>query len=169
MTTIATDGHYVAADTGVTFDGMRLPWGFEKIRSIGGRVYAFSGCTPQFDPFVRWWEGGRLWAPPPPVKDSPSYFWVFENGHLYELNAEVPHPLRLGAPSAIGHGAPYAITAMLLGKTAGEAVEVAIMLDAYTFGDVQVVELPERLRFKPQLTIPSWPNLPKRPNVQEVK
>lgn len=47
------------------------------------------------------------------------------------------------APVAVGSGADYAMAAMVCGKTADEAVEVAIKFDVFSGGDIQVLSVPE--------------------------
>jgi hypothetical protein len=48
-------------------------------------------------------------------------------------------------PQAFGSGAPYALTALDLGKSPAEAVEAAKMRDVWTAGPVQVFDLVRKI------------------------
>lgn len=61
-------------------------------------------------------------------------------GRIYDVGADFSVNAVDGF-GAIGSGSPYALTAMHLGKSARQAVEVAKELDMYTGGDIKEMTL----------------------------
>lgn len=55
------------------------------------------------------------------------------------------YPYEVKAPFAIGSGFKYAMGAMLAGATAAQAVEIAARLDKNTGGEVQVIDVLQKL------------------------
>lgn len=70
---------------------------------------------------------------------------VTNKGAAYGLSKDkgdiLPSIFRVGDMFAIGSGDVYAMAAMKSGKTAKEAVEVAISLDVYSGGEIQEFSL----------------------------
>lgn len=67
---------------------------------------------------------------------------IYDDGsaEIYLTNLTAPTPVE--APFAVGSGEDFAMAAMLCGKTAKEAVEVAEQLDLFTGGRVVVLPAP---------------------------
>jgi hypothetical protein len=142
MTTIAWDGATLASDSACT--ASFLSYGHEKIFASQDKtsLYAVCGEMAMALAFVRWLDSDSDKYP-----DSVSGDWAVldydiatQNMTLY-TNSE--HGMPVYAPFAMGSGASYAQTAMVLGFTAEEAVTVAIELDGSSGGDVVVYDLLE--------------------------
>lgn len=142
MTTIATDGNTLAADRRVVSGRQIEPWAQDKILLSGGRIYAYSGSTALFLPWVRWYEGDRDPRKVPVMKDGETLaLWAIEDGVLWEVHSHTPYPLQLGYPSAMGSGQEYAYGALAVGASPEEAVRAASRYDPSTGAEVQVVTL----------------------------
>lgn len=131
MTTIAWDGRTLAADTLATAGG--LAYGIVKaVRLKDGRLYAGSGAAEDCQAVLNWlYSGGEK----PTVKD---YAGIVIGADLSIWRYEdklVPFPVT-DRFHAIGSGRDFAIAAMHMGKTAREAVELAIVYDIYTGGPI---------------------------------
>ncbi len=145
MTTIAFDGTTMAADT-LCVDNWGFPTAAHKI--MRGTDYLVGGSGP-LGTIKRWWNGvGEYW---PAAK-------VIEHGYPEHLDRDWPH-IMLATKNgiwqlsqnafievthqhfAIGSGRDYAIAAMHLGKSAEEAVRLAMQYDTGTGGDIDVEEL----------------------------
>lgn len=151
MTTIATDGRTVAADSLITNGRSCVElYNQPKIYHEADRVFAASGDIYMVEPMIRWY----LKSPKcPDVKAFPTHrtedscqIWIFEDGQLYEITSNFPHKLQIQAPTAMGSGHHYARGAMVLGHSPAEAVWAASVWDPGTGGDIVSFELPERLR-----------------------
>jgi hypothetical protein len=145
MSTIAFDGYGIAADTRVTVGDGEIFQGHVCKILIGPHRSAVAVVGPTSDGFreaiLGWLEsepwrkggvdpqkipGGHLedcsWAAYwMPMSDPGAVFWMSRN---------MPAPLRLVGPHAIGTGREYAMAAMMLGKSAAEAVALACKLDS---------------------------------------
>lgn len=135
MTTIATDGHTIAADRLVTGGGLVHGTVRKLHRAQDGSVIGVAGTTFIIDAFVRWYND----------RDRPEQFdaktdnfealilkpdgtvWCYDqHGNCYEA----------GAPSAIGSGSGVAYGAMAAGATPAEAVRIACDRDTCSGGGV---------------------------------
>lgn len=151
MTTIATDGLSIAADTAMFSGHTKAPWGVSKIIQEETRVFAFSGSFALLEPMITWYKDGcpktRI---PSSVKASDidsdnSTLWIFEGGQFFEITNKYPHKLKLEVPFAMGSGSNYALSLLTWGATAYEALQVAIALDPWSGGAIQQVTLPSEL------------------------
>ena len=131
MTTIAWDGRTLAADTRATACG--LAYGIVKaVRLKDGRLYGASGAADDCKAAQNWLDSG---GEKPTVKD---YAGIVIGADLSIWRYEdklVPFPVT-DRFHAIGSGRDFAIAAMHMGKTAREAVELAIVYDIYTGGPI---------------------------------
>lgn len=87
---------------------------------------------------VREWLNGQ--AEKPKVKD---YFAaiVIDNGECSRLeDGLVPIPIAERC-HAVGSGRDIALAAMVLGKTAAEAVALAMLLDVWTGGEIETIQV----------------------------
>lgn len=141
MTTIATDGKWVAADKQMTMGCYKTKT--RKLSCIQGLgVISFAGHAGAGVKALRWWQGGCDGDPPEftenEIECGIGGILVTEKG-IFALQDGII-PLEIDAPFfAIGSGAEYAIAAMSLGKTPEEAVKEASKHDIYTSDEVDVV------------------------------
>lgn len=137
MTTIAFDGKTLASDSLVTCDGM-ICGDVTKIHRIDGGYIGCAGDLSDIASVVYWLQG---------TSDKPKDVSVFsaiivlDDGRAFEMDERMVR-FQCAIPNAVGSGAKYALTAMKLGKSASEAVEVAISMDIYSGGEVVSYELP---------------------------
>lgn len=160
MTTICTDGLFIAADSQSTSDGMRDSGEYEKIIERQGKIFALCGSHAYFDPLIDWYlsasEGERpnpekMPRPIPGVRDVSFAFWVFDDGKLFEFSDIVPYPQRVYPPAGLGSGGDIARVTLTLGLTVREAVKTAVELDVYSGGIIVSKPLPDGLRlWKPK-------------------
>lgn len=142
MTTVASDGRTMAADTMITYGAVeRINTNDPKIFKFGGCLYGFSGRDDMVQQARDWITSGADPKKRPELEeDSVWILKIDKKGKCwaaYETLVFVPRPL----PSAIGGGAVVAETAMYLGKSPKEAVQVAIDLTQGSGGPVQVLAL----------------------------
>jgi len=136
VSTIAWDGHTLAADSQCTIGAM--PCQTIKIRKLAdGRLYGHTGNAEDGAAVFHWLETG---GEKPEVKDFAALL-VGINGQLSRLEDKlVAFPVNSPFHAA-GSGRDYAIAAMHLGKTAREAVELACLYDIYTGGPITEITL----------------------------
>ncbi len=131
MTCIAWDGKTLAADKRACFGGTINT--VTKIRRIGQVLVGGSGETSFIGAMFDWIEKGRVHKDFPDSqrdKDDWQPVIVIEADGTPSIYERTPFPVRNeNTFLAIGSGRDYARAAMHLGKTAREAVEVAIALD----------------------------------------
>ena len=142
MTTVATDGHTMAADSMLTYGVMeRAHMGYSKIFKLAGCIYGFSGRDDMVEQAREWIISGADPKKRPKLEeDSVWILKIDKKGKCwaaYETLIFVSRPV----PSAIGGGAVVAETAMYLGKSPKEAVQVAIDLTQGSGGPIQVLAL----------------------------
>jgi hypothetical protein len=136
MTTIAYDGKVLASDSLMTGYDIRRGH-VEKIHRLSdGRMFALSGDYIHTDDVRNYLEGKRV----DPPKGDYTVVLVQPDGQARLIKdgstgVNVPHPL------AIGSGDVIALTAMRCGMGAEHAVKIAIEMDVYSGGDVQVLRL----------------------------
>lgn len=136
MTTIAYDGSTLAADTGVTGGGMKFLT-TKVYRLPCGGMAALAGDAAAAVAFGTWLAGGQK-GKRPSLKPLDGIM-VYGDGRAFSLTTSWP-PVPLVGPIAAGSGAQAAMAAMLLGKSAREAVELASMIDPDTFGKVDEMQ-----------------------------
>lgn len=144
MTTIAWDGKTVAADSLKTIrDGFeRRAGSFQKIKRVGDIVYAITGSAALFDPLIEWHKEGAFRNKMPKDKhDGYSALLVFSEGRCFCYTTDIGYPEELFAPDAFGSGSDYALGALHAGVDAARAVQVAMICNPQTGGEIQVVDL----------------------------
>lgn len=136
MTTIATDGKTIAADT-QQCGNFIAPVPVRKLWRIGGRLVGMAGAIEDYLLFLEWLKS-------PKSRDKPTLGKHFE-ALVVEKRVEVFYrsliPVEVGAPAAIGSGSSFAMGAMLQGASPASAIRVAIKLDPYTGGKVKCLTL----------------------------
>jgi hypothetical protein len=138
MTTIAWDGKTLAADSRATSNGM--PYKAVKIfRLDDGAIFAGSGDYGQVCSVKDWLECpiGKS----KPAADDFAGLYVTTNGEAFRLESSLVM-LPLHEPfHAIGSGRDFAMAAMHCGRAAREAVEIAIVYDVFTGGEVMAFSI----------------------------
>lgn len=140
MTTCAWDGKTLAADTRCTAGGFPYA-GTKAYRLKDGRLYAASGSAEECESVRIWLESG---GDRPKVENfcgivigADCSIWRYED-KLVPFQVET-------AFHAIGSGRDYAMAALHMGKSAREAVELAMIYDIYTGGPITEIALESRL------------------------
>lgn len=128
MTTIAWDGKTIASDSqsaGTYVD----QHGATKIVKRDGKIIAGSG---RFSTVCEYFDGNTEF-------DDESYFIEIDQktGKARVIEAKGSYPIK--PPQDIGSGCDFAMGAMLAGKSASEAVKIAIKLDSNSGGKVKAV------------------------------
>lgn len=122
---------------------------FDKLQQRNGRVYAYTGYAPLFEPLIKWHQDGadpgKL---PEGVDHKADGGWtliVVDHSGLSKYTSSIPYIERFDPPIAFGAGADLAMGAMLAGADAKRAVELVAGLCNHTGGRIQVVERPKPL------------------------
>lgn len=143
MTVIAFDGKYLVGDRRRTVDGSPMSARkVFKVRANDGRKFLVgcAGCSWDAVAFVRWVSGRG-------DKPSPTAFCAIsideKNRIWYVAEKLIYHRITLPY-FAIGSGSDYAIGAMACGKTAAEAVRIAIKLDVHCGNGIDSISFERR-------------------------
>jgi len=150
MTTIAWDGQNLAADGLIHSNGTIEEMEFEKIKVVGGSVFASAGDISYFQPCIDWYLSTELLPSTYPVPSDVKFvFWVWDSGIMREFTNG--HPIEIQAPAALGSGYQFALAAMdaftgmkdapVEHDQAGWAVQIACMRDVYSGGKIRSLNL----------------------------
>lgn len=144
MTTIAWDGKTLAADGQVTVgDSGIMTLKRQKIFKNVGMfdVLAFAGSLEPVGEFLEWAKNPGDGVPP--EGEYTVIFAVDGTLHYSHMKTPIMQSVEIGKGDidAWGSGAAYALGAMRSGKTAVQAVNIAIQCDAYTGGKVRSVRI----------------------------
>lgn len=152
MTTIATDGRTIAAD-GRTAIGWMVSGTSERKIVVGVNedglpaLFAVAGVMTMIGPLMKWVAGGREGEPPKCTGgDDPWTMLIIDASGIRRIDAGAPYPYFVPAPAAIGSGRDFAITALDLGKSPREAVEMACKRDVWSGGEILVIDIAEALQ-----------------------
>lgn len=157
MTTIAFDGKTLAADSLVTYDGMRVG-NSEKIVKVIGGMLGSAGNSEDVTAAEAWFNAGC----PEKRPVLTSYIGIFipdDGSSPQEYNEKlIQMALPSNSPWVAGTGKNFAMAAMLAGKDAVEAVRIAIQLDIYSGGDVNCYEMDKQHHYSvaTSLDLDSW-------------
>lgn len=142
MTTIAYRDGVLVCDGQVTRNNTIIELNGRKWHVCkDGTCIAFAGDLMKFLPFIDWVEAGRNHDNVPSLKfnnDDSCQAIVMTDQAVYEYDKDGFHVLG-DEYCAWGSGAYVALTAMVLGMSAYEAVIVATKLDIYTGGTINVM------------------------------
>lgn len=145
MTTVATDGRSMAADSYSTINGVIVSTSVSKIQRLpDGSLYGASGDSSQGEVLFQW-----LSADPkdrgefPAIKEVQAL--VLRPDGVVEAWDELSagHACRVEAPAATGSGERFAIGAMDAGVGPAQAVKIAAKRDPYTGGDITAASIDE--------------------------
>lgn len=147
MTTVATDGHSMAADSRAT-DATSM-CSVTKLRRIDGWLVGFAGGVADGAALLR--RLGRAgvdpvsalkdWCADGALDDAQAALLLCSpRGRIYLYEGGASEPWRVqDRVAAIGSGGPVALGAMLAGVEPGEAVRIAAKVDPSTGGRVRVI------------------------------
>ncbi len=133
MTTVAFDGVSLCADSLVTMGTFRAGRANKIHKLADGRLFVASGHLDQIHAVKQWLDGGDK---PEETDDFDGY--IVDNGKPYCVGNNLCI-YEAWTPFVAGSGMEIAMTAMMCGKTAREAVEIACSLDANSGLPVQEV------------------------------
>lgn len=138
MTTIAVTATEIAWDSQSTRGNIRGIAATEKVFAIAGHIYACCGEADACEVAPYWHADG---ADPRKLPKGDWGMLVINEVGIRFYGRDCPNGYFLAYPQAIGSGNEYALTAMMLGKTALQAVEVAAAIDIYTGGPFKSMKL----------------------------
>lgn len=154
MTTVAYDGRFLAADGRSTIGNLISGKAVKKIFPLtiianGAEVQGVLAGAGSFQTLTivkNHLERNDLFESELipeliPELDPGSFqgLLVLETGEVYDLEDKLV-PLPAEIPVAVGSGTNYAMAAMVVGKSAVAAVEVACELDVYSGGKISVFD-----------------------------
>ncbi len=145
MTTIAIKDDIIAADGRRSWGSEIRGEGCEKIKIKHGRIYAFTGVVPMFDPLIEWHNAGANPSAVPPSKDCDWHLIVIDAAGVHKFSESCPHPEMFDQPVAFGAGGDYAMGAMLAGADARRAVEITASITTHTGGKITAVGIAEHI------------------------
>lgn len=149
MTTIAIDTHgTIAWDSQVTTDGIKEIVARSKVSIEKGWIIGYAGDYSLRTDVIKWFLKGC------PIKKTPEGSWgliACKKGVLTFVNTSNARPHHVSPPFAVGSGDHIALTAMRLGKTAREAVEIAAEMDIFTGPPIHSWNMSEVVKKKPKV------------------
>lgn len=136
MTTIATDGKTIAADSrGTAAEIIRCNTEEKLVRLSDGRIVGYSGTSHAARAYVAWLEAG---GERPQITGNFSALVLHPDGSA-EVHYSDDMPDRVDLPAVLGSGGSIALGAMLAGATPAEAVAIAAQRDPFTGGEVKTM------------------------------
>lgn len=149
MTTIVSTHNEMAADSCTSWDSDFVITG-DKIEIVNHQLVGCAGHTPDIQKFLRWFKNPVPDVPEFSDEEDHGFTAVVVNKDGLWLYANSVDPMPVKEPFiAIGSGAMAAKAAMLCGRTAVKAVEIAIRCDKNSKGPIQRVTLKQALKRKP--------------------
>ena len=148
MTTIAIDAlGNIAADGRSTCGDQIARDDIDKLIVAHGRIYALAGPGSLVFPLIAWHNDGADPTKLPVCKDYGWTLVVQQSDGLFCYSDRVPYGLanEYKTPVAFGSGRDYALGAMLAGKSAREAVEIACKVDTGSGGKITSMNIADTL------------------------
>lgn len=142
MTTVAYDGSSIAADTIATAQcGLKRT--VHKLYKGRRYVYGGTGELPDVQRIANWIMAGAKPEDAPENKsDTGGLVVERRTGKAWIVCGEPAIMLPLSEPQfAVGNGRDFALAAMACGKTAKQAVEIAIRFNVFSGGEVDVIKI----------------------------
>lgn len=136
MTTIATDGKTIACDS-------QQDTGFinqVKSKKIFKIPNGWAGAAGEAGPSLAALNWIRNGGDKPDLSSGDFSLVILRDSGVFTLENDLIE-IPVGIPFAAGSGAPYAMGAMLSGKTAPQAVRLAIKLDPFSGGQIVTKKL----------------------------
>jgi len=149
MTTIATDGKTIAADSLQCKNDSRSPRHARKIhvgRNEKGMpaVFALTGAGCMCEPLIEWIGRGAAPSDYPDARNLDITSWdfmVIDEDGIRSYVSQNPYPNRHGYPFSLGTGREFALGAMMAGASPEQAVGIAIQIDIHSGGNVDVIDI----------------------------
>lgn len=142
MTTIAWDGHVLAADSLQTSNGVALWSGKKLARLKDGELVGTAGVSGYRKQFIAWYEAGADQKDRPDFSGGFAAIVITKDGHAVKYEEELsPIEVPEGEKVAIGSGYLWALAAMDHGKSSVLAVEYACKRDLNSGGKVNHLRL----------------------------
>lgn len=142
MTVIAWDGETLAADKLGDSSGLRRTT--TKIFRFDGGLFGSAGLGSSAMSMFEWVKAGAAPAEVPAFQLTDEYQSVLivrKDGSVW-IYGKGPHPFRMEDRfHSVGSGRDFALTAMHLGKSASEAVEIASLFETGCGNGVDVLRL----------------------------
>lgn len=152
MTTIATDGTTICADSLRTFGNERCLAPSVKIEvaqyPMKGEpvIYARTEHNGFSRAAIEWHRIGAHPSDCPKGGEGDSWTLIVIDKHgLRQYTADNPYGEDVPYPHAWGSGCEYAMGAMLAGASAEKGIEIASRLNIYTGGPIQVIDIAQTL------------------------
>lgn len=141
MTTIVADARagVMVSDSKCTGNGSWVP--LTKVFRVNGDLFGFAGGVNEREKWLKWHRNGRKGVRP--KLESFEGLLLKPDGTLYELCPDGLEMLIERGFHAVGSGGPAALGAMLAGKDAKAAVEIACLIDTHSGGEIRVFSLKE--------------------------
>ncbi len=142
MSVIAWDGYTLAADKRACMGTMVRTT--TKAFLVRGALCAYAGDADAGEELLAWFMRGHA-ASDFPASQRDRDGWagllvVWSNGDIWKFE-RTPYPIKFTPQQfAIGSGRDFALAAMLCGKTAAEAVEIACQLDSGCGNGIDVLK-----------------------------
>lgn len=137
MTTIAWDGKSLVGDGRVTSSSLILTDKHVKVHDTGDQLIGMAGDFASCEEWIEAYFEGRLLEPVKETEENDCGFIVLlveRDNKKAAVSFNGGPLLQVEAPFAIGSGGDVAVGAMLAGKTARQAVGIAMKHDAATGG-----------------------------------
>lgn len=146
MTTVASDGRFVASDSMITTCGgkERGSRSESKILARDGFTFGIAGAVDRLPELVEWWLGPRTVETYPRAFGCDWSFVVFFQDGVWAYDEEGAVGYKNFYPVAYGTGRFYAMGALHAGCPAGRAVEIACKLDTSSALPVHVLPVSEQ-------------------------
>jgi ATP-dependent protease HslVU (ClpYQ) peptidase subunit len=138
MTTIAIKDGVMACDSLVSQGDMKTQFKFPKIIKVGDNIYGFAGSCHNIL-LVQEYLKGNIMFQDIPESVNIEYVSLNRKGHIMSHHICKGFSTQMPAPKthALGSGGEYAMVAMRCGKSATEAVKIAIEFDCHSGGPVK--------------------------------
>lgn len=140
MTTVITDGKYIACDSLITDGDYCFSKNTSKVHRVGGSLVGFCGELQSGLAYIQWLKNNKVAKEKPNVSEDNFAALILNNDGVFAVD-NMLILMRPDLPYAIGTGAPYAIGAVYAGASVKEAVQIACKLDSNSGGKVRVYEL----------------------------
>lgn len=135
MTTIATDGETIAADSLISCMGTLLAFNKKLHRCSDGRIFGCTGLATHIIQFSNWMLAGCPDDGKPILREEFAALVLNPDGSVDYMDQELT-PVPYAVPAAVGSGGAIALGAMLAGATPAKAILIAAERDRTTGGTV---------------------------------
>lgn len=139
MTTFAYRAGVLAADTGVSLDGLHVGHTSKIARNDKGDLAACAGTAAFLRAFRKWFLDGEQGDAPTASKEDNDYGAIYRRYGLIETYSCGGWTAYRAEYHAAGSGSEMALGAMAEGASARNAVKAAMKHDPGTFGEIEAL------------------------------